>query len=175
MKRSIVIYISALTLAACGGGSNAPAVSTTTSTGATSNEQPPSTQTEIAPSTQPQANNETEQPTAVASDQLQIDANFDFDHQQQLAVTIETPLISGSRYFATICAQQAVAEDDELSADYSQCLWQATLVDESTTAAIVLPAHIQQLVAELWQIHQGQYQVQRQTLQFYDGAATVMF
>ncbi|GGA83928.1 hypothetical protein GCM10011369_27420 [Neiella marina] len=178
MKSSIVIYFSVFALLGCGGGgggSSSPAASTSTSTGATSNEQPSSTKTEIASSTQPETNSETEQPTEVASDQLQIDANFDFDHQQQLAVTIETSMVSGSRYFATICARDLTAADDQIAADYSQCLWQATLVNESTLTTVVLPAHIQQLVTELWQIHQGQYQVQRQPLQFYDGAATVMF
>ncbi|MBW8192491.1 hypothetical protein K0504_15740 [Neiella marina] len=205
MKHSILMLISALSLVACGGGgseSNTASAAVNSSSGGNNNGQSSGAQTQVAQTntTDDSASDDTaasdqsssattdtatedpvtspvisaDSPTVVSnSEDLTIAADFGFDHQQPLAVTIVTRRADGARYFATICA----ADDSqvELTADYGQCLWQATLVDDTTATNIVLPVHINRLVAELWQIQQGQYQVQRLALDIYQNSATVMF
>lgn len=105
---------------------------------------------------------EAQQPVVVAEPQqpqidlanLQVDEAFRFTNQGEVAVKVVRPQQAG-QFHLSVCGEWA--DEAAQAVDYDTCYWKGPFSESELVLELVLPAHQQLLIAELWHIEAGSY------------------
>lgn len=90
--------------------------------------------------------------------ELQVDEAFDFSNQAEVIIQVRHSGSVGKTHF-NLCSHWL--DESKQSIDYSSCFWRGELTKPESQIQVTVPAHRTQLIAELWQVETGQFQVTR--------------
>ncbi|MCM2679528.1 hypothetical protein [Echinimonas agarilytica] len=117
------------------------------------------------------ATEQTESTEAVDITNLQVEPDFNFTNEQSVQVQVAYPIASQSSYYLNLCSEWKDQAQTQLN--YGSCMWRGFMGSEQLSMAMNVPAHQQQIIAELWEIQNGSYTVMRQS---YDiSSSTISF